>query len=115
MYFLLKKILRRLLVFLRYIPFDFAVSLRCFFYKNLFKKSGKKFTILDSVIIKTPENISIGNRVSIHQFSILDATSEIEIGDNTAIGSHVALITSSHNFSDKKKILKIKVSIQKIS
>lgn len=106
MNFLLKKIFRKILILLRYIPFNFAISLRYFFFKYLFKKSGKKFNILDSVIINFPENISLGDRVSIHQFSILDATAEIEISDNVAIGSHVALITSSHNFHDKNKNIK---------
>ena len=98
---LLKKIVRKFIIFLRYIPFDFVILLRRHFYKYLFKKSANKFNILDSVIINFPENISIGERFSLHQFSIIDATSEVVIGSNVAIGSHVLIITSSHNFNDK--------------
>ncbi len=103
---LLKKFIRKFVIFLRYNPFNFAISLRRYFYKFLFKKSGASFNITDNVIINFPENISIGNRVSLHQFSILDAKSEIIIGDNVAIGSHVNIITSNHIFEKNNMPIK---------
>ena len=41
-----------------------------------------------------------------HQFSILDAKSEIIIGDNVAIGSHVNIITSNHIFEKNNMPIK---------
>ena len=52
---LLKKFIRKFVIFLRYNPFNFAISLRRYFYKFLFKKSGASFNITDNVIINFPE------------------------------------------------------------
>ncbi|PPR50201.1 MAG: Galactoside O-acetyltransferase [Alphaproteobacteria bacterium MarineAlpha5_Bin5] len=101
-----KKIVRRLVIYLRYSSFTFALTLRKYLYSILFLKTGKNFNILDGVIIQSPDRVKIGNNVSIHQFTLIDAQSEIEIGDHVAIGSHVSIISSSHIFSDPTKLIK---------
>lgn len=64
----IKKIIRKLILFLRSNPYNYSIKLRNYFYKYLFKSSGNNFNILENVVINFPENISIGNNVSIHQF-----------------------------------------------
>tara|TARA_A100001011_G_scaffold400442_1_gene515026 strand:- start:4795 stop:5235 length:441 start_codon:yes stop_codon:yes gene_type:complete len=79
------------------------MKLRGLLYRRLFKNNPINLNILESVIINNPENISLGERVSIHQFTYFDAQGEIEIGNNVAIGNHVKLITSDHVF-DKSDV-----------
>ena len=82
------------------------MKLRVLLYRQLFINLGKFSNITDSVTITAPEKISFGERVSIHQYSIIDGIGGIEVGDNVAIGSHCCLITSSHIFTDKNKNIK---------
>lgn len=103
---ILKKIIRKLVLFIRYNPYNYSIKLRNLFYKYLFKSSGNNFSILDSVVINFPENISIGNKVSIHQFCYFDSQDEIVIGSNVSIGNSVKFITSSHKFLDKDDLIK---------
>lgn len=102
----IKKIIRKLILFIRYSPYNYSIKLRNFFYKYLFKSSENNFNILDSVVINFPENISIGNNVSIHQFCYFDSQDDIIIGSNVSIGNSVKFITSSHNFLDKDNLIK---------
>lgn len=102
----LKKIVRILVICLRYSSFSYALTLRKYLYRILFLKSGKNFNILDGVIIQLPDRVKLGNNVSIHQFTLIDAQSEIEIGDHVSIGSHVSIISSSHIYSDPIKLIK---------
>lgn len=101
-----KKFIKKIILFIRYNPYDYSRVIRAYFYRFIFKRSGKLFNILDGVVINSPENISIGNRVSIHQFCYFDAQEEIIIGDNVSIGSDVKLITSSHKFDNNKILIK---------
>jgi len=101
-----KKLIKKIILFMRYNPYDYSRVLRTYFYRFIFKKSGTLFNILDGVVINFPENISIGNKVSIHQFCYFDAQDEIIIGNNVSIGSDVKLITSSHKFDDNKILIK---------
>lgn len=104
---IVKKIFIKIVLLLRYVPFPAFIAVRSFLYQKIFKNSSNnKFNILDSVIINNPQNVSVGNRVSIHQFCYFDAQSEIEIGDNVAIATGVTLITSSHNFERKDQLIK---------
>ena len=103
---ILKKIIRKLVLFIRYNPYNYSIKLRNLFYKYLFKSSGNNFNILDSVVINFPENISIGNKVSIHQFCYFDSQDEIIVGSNVSIGNSVKFITSSHKFLDKNDLIK---------
>ena len=45
------------------------------------------------------EGISIGNRTSLANNTILDGRGGLEIGDNTMIGFQNIILTSTHNFS----------------
>ena len=103
---MLKKIIRKLILFIRYNPYNYSIKIRNYFYKYLFKSSGNNFNILDSVVINFPENISIGNKVSIHQFCYFDSQDEIIIGSNVSIGNSVKFITSSHKFLDQDDLIK---------
>jgi acetyltransferase-like isoleucine patch superfamily enzyme len=103
---LFKKIVRKLILLIRYNPYNYSIKLRNLFYKFLFKNSGKNFNILDGVIINFPENVSIGNNVSIHQFCCFDSQDDITIGNNVSIGNSVKFVTSSHNFFHRDILIK---------
>tara|TARA_B100002052_G_C15563896_1_gene454759 strand:+ start:95 stop:610 length:516 start_codon:yes stop_codon:yes gene_type:complete len=100
------KILRKIILLLRNSPFNLSIKLRYSVYKYLMKSIGKQCNILDCVVINQPEKVSLGERVSIHQFCYFDSQGDIEIGNNVAIGNHVKLLTSDHIFNNKKDLIK---------
>lgn len=100
MKFFLLKFYWKLFLLIKYCPFNYCSFLRMFLCKNLFKSMGNNSHLADGVTLSNPKNISFGQRVSVHQYSLLDAQEEIIIGNNVGIGTHVSIITSSHNFND---------------
>ena len=85
---------------LRYCPFKFAISLRRFSYRFFFKKFGRNITIYDSVVIKYPSDIELGDNVTINQFCFIAAKGGLKIGNDTMIGAGSKIVTTSHGFDD---------------
>ena len=76
---------------------SFGIRYLC--YKRLSKSFGRKVIIFPNLYIFSPENIDVGTNVSIHEFSYIDATGGILIGDNVMIAHRCTIISSSHNFN----------------
>jgi acetyltransferase-like isoleucine patch superfamily enzyme len=58
---------------IRDIPGAIGQKVRYFYFKNRFKVCGTNVRICEGVIFENPENISIGNDVIIHPYSVLTA------------------------------------------
>ena len=110
------KILRKIILIIRYSPFNISIKLRYILYKSLMKGIGEKCNILESVVISNPDKVSLGKRVSIHQFCYLDGQGEIEIGNDVAIANHVKILTSDHVFKNNDVAIKDQgIEIDKIT
>ena len=110
------KILRKIILIIRYSPFNISIKLRYILYKSLMKGIGEKCNILESVVISHPDKVSLGKRVSIHQFCYLDGQGEIEIGNDVAIANHVKILTSDHVFKNNDVAIKDQgIEIDKIT
>ena len=80
------------------------------------KGIGEKCNILESVVISNPDKVSLGKRVSIHQFCYLDGQGEIEIGNDVAIANHVKILTGDHVFKNNDVAIKDQgIEIDKIT
>lgn len=82
------------------VPASLGVILRMFLLKLFFKKCGKGLTVRNFVSIEFPENISIGNHVSLNQYCWLNGVGGIEVGDFVRIAPRVSIVSFSHEFSD---------------
>jgi|SRR3989339_82606 len=93
----MKKILLKLLTLTR----GLRRRLRTKYYSFLFKKMGKNCNICDKVIIYGPENISLGNNVTINDAVIIQSCegAPIEIGNRVNIAYGSVIITGSRDFS----------------
>jgi len=60
---------------------------------------GKQVYITDSVTIKNTHKISLGNRISIHEYSYIEGFGEIEIGNCVSISNAVSIISTEHGFN----------------
>ena len=92
--------------FLMYSPYKISNIIRVKSYKYLLKNMDINVSICNSIHIEAPYNLSLGKRVSIHEFSYINADGDIQIGNNVAIGSHAILISSTHNYSNKNLNIK---------
>jgi len=63
--------------------------------------------ILHAVTITQPENLAIGERVSIHPYCYFAGSGKIEIGDFTGIANHVTFVSEIHNNHDVHQMLKL--------
>ncbi|MBI5632849.1 MAG: hypothetical protein HZA15_05160 [Nitrospirae bacterium] len=59
---------------------------------------GKEVRFRHPLMVQFPENIHIGNRVSINRNCTFLAHTEITVGDNTLIGPNVTIITVNHDY-----------------
>ena len=68
---------------------------------NYYKKrihTGEDVRFRHPLLIQFPENIHLGNRVSINQNCTFLAHARITVGDNTLIGPNVTIITVNHDY-----------------
>ena len=103
-----KLIIRFLLIikFLPYIPLLNVPYLRSRCYRFTLKNMGRDTYILDGVTIIKPEKLEIGNKVSIHENSLLECQGGVKIGDCVGIGSHFIISSSEHIYKDTSKLIK---------
>ncbi len=106
---MIKKLIIRFLLIIKYcpyIPFLNVLHLRSWCYRFALKSMGRNTYILDGVTIIAPEKLEIGNRVSIHENSLLACQGGVKIGDCVAIGSNFIISSSEHINKDTSKLIK---------
>lgn len=72
---------------------------RVVWYRHLMKEIGCDCYIKSGVHISHPQNIRIGNRVSIQQNCLLSGYGGICIGSDVSIGNDTKIITSDHPYT----------------
>ena len=85
---------------LRYFPFKLGIWFRNFLYPGFFKSYGKNVRIFDAVVIKFPNEIELGNHVTINQFCYIVGKGGLRIGNDVMIGAGSKITTTSHDFND---------------
>ena len=78
-------------------PYKWALICRNNCYKYALKKMGKNSNICDGVTIDCSHMVSIGERVSIHEYCWFQGYGGITIGDFVGIGSGTKIISGTHN------------------
>ncbi len=68
--------------------------------RQLGAKIGQKVIIKTGVIIDYPENLSIGDNVSIQHNCLLSAYAPIIIGNDVSIAHGVSIVTTTHPYQD---------------
>ena len=77
-----------------------AIFIRYVCLKNLCKKCGDNVAVFSGVYILNPENLQIGNNVSIHPMCYIDATGGIIISDDVSIAHSTTIMSTEHNYSN---------------
>lgn len=90
-----------------------ALAVRYIILSSFVKSIGERVYIGKNVTIRNPENLTIGNSVSIHDNCYLDAFGSIELGNYVSIANHSSLISFEHTWGDNDVPIKYNPSIKK--
>lgn len=96
-----KVVVKYLIRLTRYGESKISFGLRYILYKRICKKFGEKVIIFPAVYIFKPENLEIGTNVSIHEFSYIDATGGITIGDHVMIAHRTTIMSTTHEVENE--------------
>lgn len=82
------------------------IYIRKKFLCHLLKSAGEKCDIKSGVIIDYPENISIGNSVSIQNLCFISGYGGVTIGNDVSLGNNTRIFSSEHPYLNSKQPFK---------
>lgn len=78
----------------------FAIFIRYICVKNVCKSCGNNVAVFSGVYIIDPDKLEVGDNVSIHPMSYIDAGGGISIGNDVSIAHATTILSEEHNYSD---------------
>lgn len=97
-----KKVLKLLWSFTDLFSGNIGVGIRYGILKIMARECGENIYIGPNVEIRAWEKLTIGNNVSIHRSSYIDAEGFINIGNDVSIAHHSSLISFEHTWDNNK-------------
>ena len=64
------------------------------------QSAGGVLFVAKNVVIKNPQNITVGDNLSIHTFCYLDGFGELSIGNDVSIAHGCSILTTNHRWDD---------------
>jgi acetyltransferase-like isoleucine patch superfamily enzyme len=80
----------------KYLPFGWCVPVRGLLYRPFFAAAGRRLAVHDNVLIKYPDEIRLGDHVTINPGCILVGRGGLTIGSDAMIGAGTKIVTTSH-------------------
>lgn len=77
-----------------------GVFIRYLWLKNNAAGIGENIYIGKNVVLKNIDKLTVGDNFSLHEFSYIDASGAIDIGENVSIAHNCSLISFEHGWSD---------------
>ena len=99
-------IFRIILQCIKYLDFYSIMKLRNYLYKFILYKMGNSCNICAAVTLISPQNIEVGDKVSIHHNCYIGGRGKIKIGDYVSIANGSIIISEEHNYNDLEKRIK---------
>ncbi len=90
----------------KYIPGEFGDYVRRYVFGRAMKRFGRGSYISDGVVVRYPENIEIGEDVSVNSTCVLHGMGGIKIGSKSRIAYGAKLISFEHRFADRNTAIK---------
>lgn len=81
---------------LKYAPFNWVVAVRRELYGAFFARVGTGLSVHDNVLIKYPDEITLGDHVTINPGCIIVGRGGLTIGSHAMIGAGTKIVTTSH-------------------
>lgn len=80
----------------KYAPFNWCIAARRVLYAPYFAKVGAGLAVHDNVMIKYPDEIRLGDQVTINPGCILVGAGGLSIGSDVMIGAGTKIVTTAH-------------------
>ena len=84
----------------------FAVGVRYVLLKSVAKSCGEAVAMYSNVYLKNPQNLELGNNVTIQPMTYIEASGGVKIGSDTSIAHGVSIMSETHNTSDRDELFK---------
>lgn len=84
----------------------FGMLVRYVSLKNLCKECGDNVAVFSNVYILNPENLKLGNNVSIHPMCYIDSLGGITIQSNVSIAHATTILSTEHLYDDLEQNIK---------
>jgi maltose O-acetyltransferase len=81
---------------LKYVPFGWGIGLRGLCYRPFFARLGSSFVVSDGATIKYPDQIAVGDHVTINTGCFIVGRGGLTIGNDVMIGAGAKIVTTSH-------------------
>jgi len=91
---------------IRWCPGAAGMAVRAVVYRMLFRRMGRRVTVLEGVQVASPGNVEIGDNSGLGYQCFLDATGPIKIGSWVRIGPRVSFFTANHRFRARDTLIK---------
>jgi acetyltransferase-like isoleucine patch superfamily enzyme len=82
----------------RNVPWKLGIAIRYAVFKAIMPSLGKNVRIDQSVFLMHPQNMCIGDNVSIHPFCYVDAFGGLRISNDVSIAHAVSILTFEHDY-----------------
>lgn len=92
---------------------NLALVLRYIILKSSAGTVGENVYIGRFVTIKNPQNLHIGDNVSLHEYCYIDAVGTISIGSDVSIAHNVSILSADHSWSNPNIKIKYNEEILK--
>ena len=100
----MRKIRRKTIFFLisitRYGEGHLFLRLREILYRRVLKSVGRNLAVHPGVFLKEPENLEIGDNVSIQHFCFISAYGGVRIGSDVSIATGTKIFSSAHPYNN---------------
>ena len=87
---------------MRYSEGNIFLKIRRFLYKRVLGKAGRNLDVFPGVFLKEPENLEIGDNVSIQHFCFISAYGGVRIGSDVSIATGTKIFSSAHPYNNPK-------------
>ncbi|HJZ06096.1 MAG TPA: acyltransferase [Patescibacteria group bacterium] len=101
-----KKLALFLIPLVRYGEGRTFFKIRRLLYKQVLKWVGKDLAVYPGVFLKEPENLEIGDNVSILHFCFISAYGGVKIGSDVSVATGCKIFSSSHPYDDPSMRIK---------
>jgi acetyltransferase-like isoleucine patch superfamily enzyme len=81
---------------LKYAPFHWVIAVRRELYGSFFATVGRGLAVHDNVLIKYPDEITLGDHVTINPGCIIVGKGGLTIGSHAMIGAGTKIVTTAH-------------------
>ena len=97
----------------KYLPTNLGLAARYILLRRLARRCGRCVAIYDGVHLKSIDQLEIGDNVSIHAMSYVDAAGGVVIGNDVSIAHSCSIVSHEHDYKQNRVPIREAPSVRK--